>query len=192
MGKGLCVVITGAAGTGKSAVIDHLLDVIPNSVRLITTTTRAPRHYERDGVDYNFVSTEHFERMIERGELVEWQDNYGNYYGSESAVLESLLQNYAVVFVGLDTRGAKMYRKVVPEVVSIALFVPPEQIPGRILGRGPIDSVELEKRLESITEEQNEIGIFDFVVENVDGGFETNTIPQAIKYVQNSMVKRKA
>ncbi len=189
MSKGICVVVTGSSGTGKTTVVKRLLEEIPGSVRLVTTTSRDPRPNEVDGVDYNFVSLDHFKNMVDDNKFIEWEENYGNKYGSEKATLEQMLEENPVVFVALDARGAKTYQKVFPDAFTLALFVPPEQIPGRILGRAPIDSVELEKRVDAVAEEQSEIGIFDFIVENLDGQLESDTIPHARQFVLKALKK---
>ncbi len=189
MGKGICVVVTGSSGTGKTSLVKRLLEEVTGSARLVTTTSRDPRPEEVDGLDYNFVSRDHFEHMIENGEFLEWEENYGNLYGSERAVLERMLEDYPVVFVALDIRGARTYKENVPGALTLALFVPPEQIPGRILGRAPIDSVELERRVEAVTKEQSEIGIFDYIVENLDGKLEDEAVPRAKNYITEALDK---
>ncbi|MFH1047410.1 MAG: hypothetical protein V1738_03850 [Patescibacteria group bacterium] len=190
MNQGLCVVVTGSSGTGKTSVVNRLIKEFPASARLITTTSRSPRPNEVDGQDYNFVSRDHFERLVQNGELLEWEEIYGNLYGSERRMLEQMLNNHPVVFTTLDVRGAKTYQKEVPQVITIAMFVPPEQIPGRILNRGAIDSIELEKRIEAVTDEQNEIGVFDFIVENLDGQLDSSTVPHCKKYILEELQKR--
>ena len=165
----------------------RLLEEFPDSVRLVTTTSREPRPDEVDGVDYSFVDPDHFQHMIERGDFIEWEENYGNLYGSERAKLDEALENHPLVFVALDIRGAKTYQKKFPEAATMAIFVPSDQIPSRILGRAPMDSIELEQRVEAIRDEQSEVGIFDFVVENEDGKFEEQTIPHAKDFVADAL-----
>jgi len=191
MAKGICVVVTGSSGTGKTSVVKRLLEEIPGSARLVTTTSREPRPGEEDGVDYNFVDRDHFIYMTEQDEFIEWEENYGNLYGSERSKLDEMLEKHTVVFVALDIRGAKTYKEKMPEAISIAMFVPPEQIPARILGRAPIDSVELERRVEAVQEEQDEVGIFDFIIENLDGKLETDTIPHAKQFIEANLETRK-
>lgn len=178
MERGLCVVITGSSGSGKTTVIRRLLNEIPNSARMVTTTSRESRPSEVDGVDYNFVSRERFMQKVENGDFLEWEENYGNLYGSEKDVLNLLRQQHQVVFVSLDTRGAITYKKEVDDAITIALFVPPDQIPDRIAGRAPMESAELDRRVDAVMKEQSKMEDFDYVVENLDSKLESHTIPR--------------
>jgi guanylate kinase len=187
--KGICIVVTGASAVGKTSVVKHLLKQIPGSARLITTTSRNPRPGEIDGVDYNFVSRQHFKRLIKAEKFLEWEETYGNLYGSERAILVKMLKEHPVVFVILDVRGAKSYQKVFPDARIIALFVPPEQIKGRILGRAPMDALELKRRIEAAIVEQKGISVFDFVVKNQDGRLETETIPLIKKFILEALAE---
>ena len=78
---GLLVVISSPSGGGKDSVINELLKQIPNSVRLVTTTSRDLRPGNKDGVDYFFISKEDFENKIKNDEMVEHNNYVGNYYG---------------------------------------------------------------------------------------------------------------
>ncbi|MBU1916171.1 hypothetical protein KKC47_03530, partial [Patescibacteria group bacterium] len=127
-----------------------------------------------------------------QGKFLEWEENYGNLYGSERAVLEQMLERHSVVLVTLDVRGAKSYQKVYPSAIIVALSVPVDQILERITARAPIDSAELERRIEAVTREQAEIDTFDFIVENRAGQLETKTVPRTEKIILNELTKRQS
>ena len=80
--KGTLIVLSGPSGVGKSTVISKLLSERKDIYFSVSFTTRKPREGEVDGVNYNFVSREEFERMIEDGELLEYAEYVGNYYGT--------------------------------------------------------------------------------------------------------------
>lgn len=120
---GLCLVITGPSAVGKTSVIKRLLEKIPDAVRLVTTTTREPRDGEVNGQDYFFVRREEFLASVARGDFLEYETNYGNFYGSSAVELNRLLQKHQVVFVGgIDTRGARSIKKALPEAITIFLL----------------------------------------------------------------------
>ena len=75
-------IISAASGTGKTTLAERLVQILPNLRMSRSYTSRAARAGERDGVDYNFISREQFEQMINRGEFLEWADVFGNLYGT--------------------------------------------------------------------------------------------------------------
>ena len=83
MNKGKLVIISSPSGGGKDSIISALLKIIPNSTRLITTTSREPRPGNQNGIDYYFVSQAEFKNKIQNEEMVEYNNYAGNYYGIE-------------------------------------------------------------------------------------------------------------
>lgn len=81
MARGLLFVVSAPSGTGKTTLVERLAQVVPNLVMSRSYTSRPARPGETDGVDYNFVSRDRFERMVDRGEFLEWADVFGNLYG---------------------------------------------------------------------------------------------------------------
>jgi guanylate kinase len=147
MANGLCFVITGPSGSGKTTVVEKLLERLPSAARLVTTTTRAPREGEQDGVDYHFLSREEFIDRRERGEFLEWAETYGNLYGSSKIELEKLRASRDVVFAIVDTKGATAYREFVPDAVLVMLVAPIEQLKARLLRRKQVSDAELARRM---------------------------------------------
>ena len=95
--KNLVLIICGPAGSGKTTLCDHLREEFPSTVsRLVTTTSRAPRPGEIDGVDYHFLSSRVFEERINEGAFIEWAKVHSRFYGSQKRHLEELGIQYAV------------------------------------------------------------------------------------------------
>ena len=113
------VVISGPSGVGKDAVMRRLQELRPDLHQVVTATSRPARPGERDGVDYFFVTTESFEKMIADGELIEHAVVYGEYKGIPKAqVREKLAMNVDVV-LRLDVQGAATVRALIPGAVFI-------------------------------------------------------------------------
>ena len=92
--QGLLFIISAASGTGKTTLAERLVQILPNLRMSRSYTSRPARAGERDGVDYNFVSREHFEQMIARGEFLEWADVFGNVYGTSRPDVERYFRKF--------------------------------------------------------------------------------------------------
>lgn len=183
MQNGKFIVITGPSTVGKTTVVNELLQRCPGSTRLVTTTTRAPRvvendgvdyHFvEDDGVDYHFVSVEEFFAQRSRGEFFETAETYGNYYGSSKKKLEELLAAHPVVFSILDVKGARAVQEHIPG--AIVIFLIPgsfDDLTRRLEERKSVSKEEIEKRGERAKHEIEAASEFDHIVQNIEGRFE--------------------
>ncbi len=180
--KGTFVVIVGPSASGKTKLVTELLKRIPDSARLITTTTRQPRPGEKD--DYFFISREEFEKGIAEDVFFEHAEVYGNLYGSSRKVLDDFLEKYSHVFAIIDVQGAQTLKHKIPDAVVI--FVKPgsvEDIRRRLMSeRRETSPEELQKRMDTVMHELSLEKNFDHVVDNNEGEFEA-TIQQVLKIV---------
>ena len=169
---GLFAVITGPAAVGKSTVVRELLTRVPGSARLVTATTRSPREGEQDGVDYHFMSRGDFEKMRENGELFEWAETYGNYYGTPLSELQKQLRLHRVVFAVLDPRGTHVAQSKFPEK-TVTIFLVPDSIEQLrewiITERGDSAKDEFNRRYKEADEELRLASHFNHVVMNRKG-----------------------
>ncbi|WP_278356238.1 guanylate kinase, partial [Idiomarina abyssalis] len=106
-------IIAAPSGAGKSSLIRALLEKHPDqSMQVsVSSTTRAPRPGEVQGVHYHFLNTDEFEQRIDAGEFYEWARVFGNYYGTSRKVVESLLAEGKDVFLDIDWQGAQQVRE---------------------------------------------------------------------------------
>ena len=84
-GRGLLFIVSAPSGTGKTTLVERLVQELPNLHKSRSYTSRPPRAGERDGVDYNFISRARFDTMIQDGVFLEWADVFGNCYGTSAA-----------------------------------------------------------------------------------------------------------
>ena len=159
--------LSGPSGVGKSTVIAELLSSRRDIHFSVSFTTREPRVGEEDGVNYNFVSREEFERMIRDGELLEYAEYVGNYYGTSLKVIEDYLQKGVDVLLDIEVQGAAKVREKCPEAVLIFIIPPSLEELSRRLRNRNTDSVDvIAQRLEKSRAECRESVKYDYRVVN--------------------------
>jgi guanylate kinase len=167
--RGTLFVVSAPSGTGKTTAVEKLVERTTELVLSRSYTSRAARAGERDGVDYNFVSRERFEAMIEASEFLEYADVFGNYYGTRIADTDAaLVAGHDVVLV-IDVQGAKQVRERGLALVSV--FVLPPSYPileQRLRGRSKDSDAAIRRRLEVARQEVTGYCDYDYVVVNDD------------------------
>ena len=161
------IVLSGPSGVGKDAVLSRMRELGKPYHIAVTATTRQQRPAERDGVDYNFVTHDTFNRMVEGNELLEWAEVYGNQYGVPKAQVTSALERGRDVIMKIDVQGAATIRRLVPDAIFVFLAPPDMEELARRLGQRMTESSEaLKLRLATAEGEMAERDKFDFVVVN--------------------------
>ena len=123
MGK--LIIVTAASGAGKTTIVKNLLEKFDNLAFSTSATTRAPRPGEQDGVDYYFISPEDFDKKVENGEFVEWEELYpGQRSGTLKSEVERLWAEGKHILFDIDVKGAVNIKKVYPEN-SLAIYIKP-------------------------------------------------------------------
>jgi guanylate kinase len=166
---GIVFVITAPSGTGKTTLLKQLLAGDQRLQFSISYTTREPRPGEVPGQDYFFVTADEFQRLKDRGALVEWVEQFGYGYGtSREWVQETLTAGRDVIF-DLEPRGARALKREFPEATLIFILPPSlEQLERRLKLRGDLAPEELQRRLAQGREELAQVPWYDFVVVNDD------------------------
>ena len=166
-GRGLLFVISAPSGTGKTTVVERLVQVCPALARSRSYTSRPPRPGEQDGVDYNFVSRQTFEAMIARGDFLEWADVFGNLYGTCRQDTETLLANGLDVVLVIDVQGARQVRAQACDAVGIFVLPPSFAIlESRLRGRSAEAEDAIRRRLETARSEVSAVEQYEYVIVN--------------------------
>ncbi len=167
MSNGLIVSISGPSGVGKGTVIAKLRDMLPDCRHSISVTSRDPRGEEKDGVEYYFRSREEFERLIAEGEIIEYDQYVGNYYGTPLTPLITMSGKGQDVLLDLTVAGSLALKEKFEETVTIFLLPPSlKELRNRLTGRGTESEELVDKRMGQAKKEIADAPKFDYVVTN--------------------------
>jgi len=165
--RGLLFIVSAASGTGKTTLVERRVHAVPNLKMSRSYTSRPARDGEQDGVDYNFISRDRFERMVQEGEFLEWADVFGNYYGTSSSDTDACLALGEDVVLVIDVQGARQVRTRGIETVGIFVLPPSADIlERRLRGRSKDSEEQIRRRLDVARGEVAEYAQYEYVVIN--------------------------
>lgn len=170
MRQGLVVSIIAPSGGGKTTVVNELIKQLPRAVRFVTTTSRAPRPGETNGVDYHFLTRSEFAAKITRGELIEYVEFAGQFYGMDRLEMDSALAKFDYVLAPIDVRGAQSLQAC--DYRQFHIFLKPENVTvlrTRLARRPNITEEEIVRRLGYAEAEIAKAPEFDAIVVNREG-----------------------
>lgn len=183
MKKGLLIIISGPSGVGKGTVRNYFMN--EEDLKLaysISMTTRAPRENEKDGVDYIFTSKEDFEKAIHDGELLEWAEFVGNYYGTPMSYVEKLRNEGKNVLLEIEVQGAMQVSEKCPDALSIFIIPPSmEELEKRIRGRRTEPEEIVQQRLAKASKEMKMVNNYKYIVCNDDPKLAADMIATIIR-----------
>jgi guanylate kinase len=166
----LLIVLSGPSGVGKDALLRKMKEQKYPFHYVVTVTSRPRREGERDGVDYRFISQREFQQMIDNGELLEWANVYGNYYGVPRKEISQALSKGRDVIVKVDVQGAATIKRILPQAVFIFLRPPSmEELERRLRQRHSESAKDLALRLRKAEEEMKSLPLFDHVLTSYQG-----------------------
>lgn len=169
--KPMVIVLSGPSGVGKDTVLDRMKRSGSSMYFAVTATTRPQRTQEVDGVDYRFVSRDRFRMMIDGGELLEWAEVYGNFYGVPKNQVREALQEGPDVVIKVDVQGAETIKRLVPQALLVFVCPPSmETLEKRLRKRSTESASDLERRIATARQEMDEQRLFDYVVVNDEVG----------------------
>ena len=178
--RGMLIVLSGPSGVGKGTVRKAIFDQGGNDFQYsISMTTRKPRKGEVNGVDYYFVSKEEFEKNIAEGQMLEYAQYVGNYYGTPLKYVNQTLDAGKDVFLEIEVNGAKQVREKMPDGVFLFL-TPPDlmELKQRIINRGTEDMATINKRMAKAVDEIKTMRDYDYAVVN-------DEVPNAVEAIKN-------
>ncbi|MEO0758747.1 MAG: guanylate kinase [Cyanobacteria bacterium J06648_16] len=145
---GQLIVFTGPSGVGKGTLLRRLLADHPDLLVSVSATTRAPRPGEVHGQHYYFLSRAEFEQMIQQGQLLEWAEFAGNFYGTPIRPLAEQVQNGRRVILEIELEGARQVRQTFPSALQIFVLPPSlEVLESRLRRRDQDSDSAIAKRL---------------------------------------------
>lgn len=167
--KGLLIVVSGPAGSGKGTVNAKLIER-DEFVYSVSATTRAPRPGEIDGINYYYITHDEFERRITLGDMLEYTSYCGNYYGTPKTEAERVLESGKNLILEIEVDGAMQVKKKYPDALLIMLLPPSYKIQEeRLRGRGTETEEKILERLEQTKNEVVKASEYDYIVYNYDG-----------------------
>lgn len=166
--KHVLLAVSGPSGVGKGTMVKTLIARREDVVESVSCTTRAPREGEIDGKHYFFISREEFERRIDENDFLEFDEHFGNYYGTPKSFVREALKTKSVI-MEIDVVGALRAKKTFPETVLVMVTPPSaEELKRRLSGRGSETDEEIENRLARMEYELSHVSEYDHVIVNDD------------------------
>lgn len=164
---GLLFVVSAPSATGKTTVVEQLVQLVPGLRMSRSYTSRPRREGETDGVDYNFVSRDTFEAGIREGDFLEWADVFGNYYGTSRRETEARLAGGEDLVLVIDVQGARQVRALRPGTIAVFMLPPSfETLEMRLRKRSSEPEAAMARRLATARQEVSAVEAYDYVVVN--------------------------
>jgi guanylate kinase len=189
--SGNLIIVSGPSGAGKSALVGGVLKLVPRLRFSVSYTTRSPRGTEKHGVEYFFVDRNEFQSFIGNGEMLEWAEVHGNYYGTSKRFVDDFLQSGDDVILDIDVQGARTIRQKRPDAVAAFILPPSYQVlRDRLEQRRLDEGLVIEQRLKRACREISYYGNYDYLIINEDLGGSIRELEAIILSVRCRTVAR--
>ncbi|HEY6985792.1 MAG TPA: guanylate kinase [Rhodanobacteraceae bacterium] len=164
---GTLYIVAAPSGSGKTSLVNALLEREPAISLSVSYTSRLPRPGEIDGKHYHFVSREIFERMARTGAFYEYANVHGDLKGTAKSAVEPLLAAGRDVMLEIDWQGARQVRKIEPDCVTVFILPPSrEELERRLRTRAADNAATIARRLADSREEIAHADDFDYIIVN--------------------------
>lgn len=170
MSSGKLIVVSAPSGAGKTTIVKAILEKYPAMLFSVSAATRPRREPETDGKDYFFLTRQEFERRISLGDLVEWEEIYGNLYGTLKSEVDKALSGGKAMLFDIDVKGGLSIKRTYP-TDSLLIFVKPpsiEILEARLRGRKTEDETTFKRRMDRVAMELGLASQFDYQIVNDD------------------------
>ncbi len=178
------MIVSGPSGVGKGTIVKTIINRREDVVESVSCTTRPPRAGEVNGKHYFFLSREEFERKIAENGFLEYDEHFGNIYGTPRSFIEETIKDKSII-LEIEVEGAMQVKKAYPQCILV-MVVPPsmEELKRRLIGRESESKEEIENRLARIEYEYSKKDLYDYIVVNDD-------LETAIREVEDIIDRRK-
>jgi guanylate kinase len=167
--SGKLFIVSAPSGAGKTTLCGMVRRHFKDLAYSISSTTRAPRPGERDGIDYFFVSREVFEEGIAQGRWAEWAQVHGNLYGTSAQWISQALSEGRDILLDIDVQGARRLLTHFPDAVTIFICPPSmAELEQRLRQRGGDDEATIAVRLRNAQAEMDQKDMYRHVLVNDD------------------------
>lgn len=165
--KGLLVVVSGPSGAGKGTICKNFMELNKEMLLSISSTTRNPRENEIDGVNYNFITKQDFEDLIETDSLLEYVHVFGNYYGTPKKWVLECIEKGKDVLLEIEIVGAMKVKEKYPDAILVFVLPPSlKELKNRIITRGTETIEQIENRMARAMKEIKTIEKYDYFIFN--------------------------
>jgi guanylate kinase len=187
--RGLMLVLSSPSGAGKTTLSRMLLQADPSIDLSVSVTTRTRRANEQDGRDYHFIDKARFERMAQTGELLEWAEVFGNFYGTPRAPVDAALAEGRDVLFDIDWQGTQQLREKARGDMASIFVLPPSirELERRLRARALDDDPVIKGRMAKAGDELSHWAEYDYVIVNDDV---TQALAQVREILQVERLKR--
>ena len=180
--RGILIVVSGFSGAGKGTIMKELINRYDNYALSVSATTRSPREGEADGREYFFKTTQEFEKMIAKEELIEYARYVNKYYGTPRAYVEEKLSEGRDVILEIEIQGALKVKEKFPETVLLFVMPPSAKVlKERLKGRGTETEEVIVSRMKRACEEAEGMDRYDYLVINDELSACVEEVHQIIK-----------
>ena len=164
--KGKLIAVSGPSGVGKGTIVKTLVKRRGDVVESVSCTTRLPRAGEVHGREYFFLSKDEFQKRIQEGDFLEYDEHFGNFYGTPKSFVREMLKSKSVI-LEIDVVGALNAKKTFPECLLVMIAPPSlEELARRLKNRNTETDEEIQNRLARLEYELSQSNQYDYVIVN--------------------------
>ncbi|MDP8299487.1 MAG: guanylate kinase [Candidatus Tantalella remota] len=165
----IIVIVSAPSGSGKTTIVERVIEGLSNIRRSISCTTREPREGEADGADYIFLSPEEFKSRTQAGEFLEWEENFGKSYGTFRQQVTEAIEDGSDIILSIDVKGAKRVKNEFPESISVFIMPPSRgELEERLRKRNTDREKQVSLRLKESKKEIESSDEYDYLIVNKD------------------------
>ena len=167
--KNKLFVISGPSGVGKGTLVKEILKDDPRLSLSVSCTTRLPREGEIEGREYFFITRAEFENRIHENDFLEYDEHFGNYYGTPRSFVERQLIDHSII-LEIDVVGGLNAKRMMPEDTVLIMITPPseEELVHRLKMRGAETEQQIHDRLIRVRYELSHRDLYDYIIVNDD------------------------